>query len=433
MSCLAKGDNLRRRFLLRFIWVKCEMLAMLGRLKELMTGGSKPASTRSYLGGYLDKVCSRYVARYEELSSQDDMVDALNVLASLVMNEIMGCEVDEAAARAYLSILIDNDHLPPTHQLNESELTCLRELLLGYFSNSESVNDKGSQVLSLIDKKFTAGEFSQARILLQIFDTTEETRQNNERNLYYEEMILRLDMVISKSRGCPASLVEEVCHPEASDEIVIKAFNHLSRECGVNFYLHTVDLKERERWQNEIDRLPEPVKDYLYDYIPVMQWRTFGMLNEPIESQISRHMTFEMLRRHVQARLRMCYFLLLASGNTGYEWYIFSFTRWSQKHFGVDVRDVFPMLHRCGVVDNMCLQEVLDIVTDRFYGPAMNRIVMTTDDLSRAYRAVIRRIFERDTTLIPAGDFNFGDFILDEILPFEYDDSYFIYRLFDMF
>ena len=81
-------------------------------------------------------------------------------------------------------------------------------------------------------------------------------------------------------------------------------------------------------------------------------------------------MVFESLRRYVQQKLRMCYFILLASGITGYEWFIYAFTNWSRDIFNVDVREIFPVLHRLALVDGMCLQEVLDVTLERYHGPA---------------------------------------------------------------
>ncbi len=405
---------------------------MLDRLVEIVTGGKKAVTNRSYLGSALDKVCPHFVARYEEVKAANETVDALDILSSMVMNEIQPGNIEVAAARAYLSILIENEHLPVAHQLSESDLECLKQLFMGYFCKSDDVNAKGAQVLSLIERKFGSGEFSQARILLQIFETNEETRLNNERNLYYEEMISRLDMVLGKNKGIQHVLVDAAVADNASDEAIIKALNAIERENDAHFCLYLIDQAETTQWMDALDSIEPEIRDYIMEYIPVIHWSPIGLLAEPIGSQIGRHMTFEMLRRHVQNKLRMCYFLLLASGNTGYEWFIFAFTEWSRIIFGVDVREVLPMLHRCSVVESMCFQEVLDIVTDRFYGPAMNRVTMTPEDLDIAYRKVIQRLLANDACDIPKGSYSFGDFILDELLPFDYEDPSFAFRLYNM-
>ena len=408
-----------------------------------MQGGKKHADD-GYLSHYLDVICPRYTAFYDEQmginraagKSQSpthvENMDALDVLALLLMKELGIESSDLCAARAYLSILIENEHLATPAQLSEKELLMLRDLLFSYFKGAEDMNEKGAQVLALIETKFAAGEFSQAKILLQIFETNIETRQNNERNLYYEEMIRRLDVVSQKGKRLSAAQSGAGSAPDADDDTVLKLFSVLEENDGVRFYLNLRSPEEMHRWETSLAVLPAETRDYIMDYIPVIRWRQLGSLPGPLLRQIGDHMTFEMLRRHVQQKLKMCYFLLLASGCTGYEWFIFSFSKWSQDIFHVDVREVFPMLHRSGIVDGMCLQEVLDVTTDRFYGRAMNEVSINTDTLEKAYRDTLKFIFTTDFSQVPAGYYNFGSFVLDNILPFTYENPVFAYRLHSM-
>lgn len=418
------------------------MLAMFGKWMERVKRNSKSPTDAGLLGQYLDAVCAKYVARYREMIGFDDDnnpsgggdaelgIDALDVLAQLVLAEMGIPNADLAAARAYLSILIENEHLPCQNQLNADELGALRDLLFSYFGGSEAVNDRGAEVLELIEHKFTSGCFSQARILLQIFETNHETRQNNERNLYYEEMIMRIDGVRTANvKGISKDLVDAACADDASDEAILAAFEACAASAGIHFDLFLRDLNEESRWKDALAPLPQNVQSYVFEYVPVVRWRQLGSLKESLSSQINRHMVFESLRRFVQQKLRMCYFILLASGVTGYEWFIYAFTNWSREIFRVDVREVFPVLHRLALVDGMCLQEVLDVILERFYGPAMNDVVLDPLEIDKAFREAVRFILQTDMSMFPMGYYNFGDFILDRILPFPYEDPYFACRL----
>ena len=356
-------------------------------------------------------------------------IDALDILALLIVEKMGIKNADVAASRAFLSILIENEHLPVAGQLSAQELQALRNLLFCYFSGDANVNEKGAQVLALIEQKFANGFFSQARILLQIFETNQETRQNNERNLYYEEMILRLDGGPTKAKPVARNILQAACEDDADDETVLRALRAIEQNANITFNLYLRNLEELSAWQNALSPLPQHMRDYLLDYVPVIQWRALDALSEPIVSQLGRHMTFEMLRRHVQQKLRMCYFILLASGITGYEWFIFSFTQWSREQFNVDVRDVFPVLHRGGILDGMCLQEAMDVAVERFYGPAMNQISIQPQDLERAYRDALKFILQAELAAFPSGFYNFGDFVLDQLLPFHYEDPMFACRL----
>lgn len=408
------------------------MFSMFERLVEKMMRGGKITSDDGYLGKYLDVICPQYVSRYQEIVSGafNREVDGLDVLAHCLMQEIGVEDAEPSAARAYLSILIDNEHLPVKAQLNESELLTLRELLFCYFGgNTEEINARGSQVLSLIEKKFSSGEFSQAKILLQIFETNVETRQNNERNLYYEEMIMRLENIQPRSKSISQNIISTALQSNATDAEVLRAFSACEQQAGIRFCLYLRDSREYEKWETSLSSLNADARSYLLDYIPIVRWRRLGTLDEPLLSQFGRHVTVEMLKRHVQQKLRMCYFILLASGNTGFEWFIFAFTKWSKEHFDVDVCEVFPMLHRSGVMEGMCLQDALDAVTDKFYGSSISAFSIQQETLEQAYRGALKYIFQTDMGVIPSGHYNFGDFILDGILPFEYADPLFAYRL----
>lgn len=411
---------------------------MVRRLVEKVMRGGKGSADEGYLSHYLDLICPRYTAFYDEQmranqndapSQNPDEKDALDILALLLMRELGIETTDLCASRAFLSILIENEHLATASQLTENELRLLRNLLFSYFKGAEDMNEKGAQVLELIERKFANGNFSQARILLQIFETNAETRQNNERNLYYEEMIRRLDTSVTRGKALSASRIAQGLDDNAQDHAVLNVFHEIEDSFNIRFFLNLRSPNELERWRTSLAVLPSEVRDYILDYIPVVRWRQLGTLHSSIIQQVGDHMTFEMLRRHVQQKMKMCYFMFLASGCTGYEWFIFAFARWSEKYFKVDIREVFPFLHRSGVVDGICLQESLDIATDRFYGRAMNEVSISSDTLETAYRSALKRIFKSDFTQIASGLYNFGSFILDEILPFDDEDPLFAYRL----
>ena len=410
------------------------LFAMLQRLVEKMMRGSKSQpDDEGYLSRYLDMICPQYAAHYNEVMKDrpDDVeLDALDVLANMLMSEMGITNGYGAAARAFLSILIENEHLPVSANLSPGELDALRELLFCYFNGAGDVNEKGAQVLALIEQKFSHGAFSQARILLQIFETNNETRLNNERNLFYEEMILRLDSMGAHGKSLPASLLSFDPAKNSDDTTVLNVLNDCEACSGASFYLYLRDPVEMADWQKAVSSLDETTQQYLLDYIPVVRWRRVGsVVGEDLRTQLGQHMTFEMLRRYVQQKIRMCYFILLASGSSGHEWFIFAFTEWSRKYFDVDVRDLFPFIHRSGIVDGICLQEILDMATDRFYGPAMNNLTIHPETLEEAYISALEFIAATDFTQVPEGHYNLGDFLLDAILPFEYEDSLLAYRM----
>ena len=59
----------------------------------------------------------------------------------------------------------------------------------------------------------------------------------------------------------------------------------------------------------------------------------------------------------------------------------------------------------------------------------MNDIVLDAYELDKAFRESVRFILQTDMSMFPMGYYNFGDFLLDRILPFPYEDPYFACRL----
>ena len=93
---------------------------MFGRLVEkMMRGTNKSPQDDGYLSRYLDAICPRFASLYDETlkscqTASDDAhdgaienIDALDVLAKLVMEELGLHQIEVSVARAFLSILID--------------------------------------------------------------------------------------------------------------------------------------------------------------------------------------------------------------------------------------------------------------------------------------------------------------------------------------
>lgn len=409
---------------------------MFGRLVEKVMGGIKPAEAKSsYFSRYIERNISKFPGRYEEAVRNGQSADAIDILAQLVLADLIpSYRNDSAMARAYFSILRDNDHLPMPLQLNESELTLLRDLLSEFFQGSPSFNSKGSEVLALIEKKFSSGLFSQARLLLQIFEADEETKLNNERNLFYEEMITRLSSQHAMCRNVAETSLEAMAKDEWDEEDIIREIRALASERDLNLLVFLKDKKEEQNCRAALAGVPNDVQEYLLSFVPVERWRLLGSLkDETIFSQVFRQIQYPVtVRNFIQAKLKMCYFLLLASGNTGAEWFIFAFTKWCKTVFDVDVLDLLPFVHKSGIVDSICLHEVLEIAMDRFFAPKLSQMSFDEKNVEDAVKKALKRIASLDLSTVPTGQFNFPALVLDELMPFEYEEPAFAFRLFEI-
>src|SRR5690606_14864717 len=135
--------------------------------------------------------------------------------------------------------------------------------------------------------------------------------------------------------------------------------------------------------------------------------------------------------RHIQRMLRMCYFLLLASGDTGFEHFIYSFLDWSRDKLGVEGKSVLPIIHRRSVLDEVSLQETLDDVWNEHYAEKMKTFVDRTDNgLQSAWNGLLSRFSMLDINEIPPGHYDLGGFLIDELLGFRQPSTYFGFKLF---
>lgn len=369
--------------------------------------------------------------------------DPLELLAREIMREVAGgqgarvADANMQAARAFFSVLVENDRLPAGEQLDEGELTLLKNLLVEYFAGHDAVRARANEVLALIERKFSQGAFTQARILLQIFETDAETRLNNERNLFYEDMIMRLGM--RRRHEIPDAERDQIRHTARElridrDDEVKQTLIWLGREYYVHFCLSVCDPGQVEVWQQLARKVAPEARQRLLRYVPPLRWRTpasIATLDTLALSEI--HMSDAVVKAHVQRLLKMCYFLLLASGDTGFESFIYSFLSWSRQALGVEAKALLPVIHRRSVLDEVGLQETLDAVFEEHYALPLAELVKGSSQfksLENAWNALFARLARLDVNDIPPGHYDVGGFLLDELLDFEQPEPYFGFKLY---
>ncbi|MDX9722356.1 MAG: hypothetical protein RBU37_16550 [Myxococcota bacterium] len=380
----------------------------------------------------LERARQSFAARLS--AANGDLVDAL---AMAVMQESLpkGESVSTQASRAFFFVLVENDKLPIGEQLESGEIDLLKALLIEYFVGSEAVRARANEVLALIERKFSQGAFTQARILLQIFETDTETRLNNERNLFYEDMIMRLGVRRRHELGNTER--ERIAQQLAKLDIqaeggVRQALRHLSEEHYTHFCLLCRNPAQRSIWDKTLASFDEEHRERVLHYVPPLRWRTPPQFPQSGLLDLSRQLiNTETARQHIQHLLKMCYFLLLASGDTGYEEFIYSFLQFSRSKLGVEAKRALPLLHRRSVLDEKGLQETLDEVYDQRFVDAVDACLDFGDEqLIAAWNALITKLQRVDFNQIPPGHYDLVAFLLDELLGFEAPDLVFPFRLY---
>ena len=290
-------------------------------------------------------------------------------------------------------------------------------------------------MLTLIERKFSQGAFTQAKILLQIFETDVETRLNNERNLFYEDMIMRLGVrrrheVSEDERAEIRRTFLEL--PIDDDAALKKSLAWLADEYYVNFCLAVPVPSERAQWEAVITKFDEEAQNRLLGYVPPLRWRSPALIDEAtVLEQTRTHLNIGNVTAHVQRLTKMCYFLLLASGDTGFESFVYHFLNWSRSSLGVEAKSILPVIHRRSVLDEIGLQDTLDTIFKEEYVPRLEAMLDVSDDaLKKAWRAFFDGFAALDINEIPPGNYDLGGFLLDQLLGFDQPEPYFPFKLY---
>jgi hypothetical protein len=407
---------------------------MLRKIVHMIMGGSSSGerTKRTHLDALLDQARPTIQSQLR----QNPTLDPLELLALEILRLVSDpspSPLNPQAARAFFSVLVDNDQLPASEQLDEQEIDLLKRLLSDYFSGSDQVRSRANEVLALIERKFSEGAFTQARILLQIFETDNETRLNNERNLFYEDMILRLGL---RRR-----------HPISDADAIRKSLQR-SLSLDPDAFRSTCDLLNAEAYIHPCFLLRDPDQltawtqlasisqasdacDRLLTYIPPKRWRSPSLLPQLHPSSLAlTHLHDGAVKKYILSLTRLCYFFLLASGDTDFETFLFTYLSWCHDRWGVDARRLLPQLHRRSVLEERSIQESLDALFDEFFSPSASALApFTTQDISQAWIALSSRLSSLDLSSIPPGHYDLGGLLLDHLLGFQHPDPSFTFRI----
>lgn len=338
------------------------------------------------------------------------------------------------AGRLFLDLLLANDELAPEHQLSASEVVHARDLLLGHFIEGTDFEQKARRLLTLVEEKFSNGNFSQSRLLLQLFQTDESTRINNDRNLYYEDMILRLG--VPRRHRVEESLNGEFqrrARAAAGGEDRSEFLNFCTQSLFMKFFLCTRHPAVYEGWETTVAGCELPGgKEAFLDRIPAYRWReATDREGFSIHEQLHDHIRIESARRHVIAHLKTCYFVLRAVGDTGLESYLDPFFDWTQRVFDFNFTTILPELYRRSMSDPTPIEGVFLQIWEAHFKEVCVKVLEEADSASidKAIDAAFQEIAMADVAEVPAGAYDLGGFVYDQLLSFDYPGAAFAFKV----
>ena len=338
------------------------------------------------------------------------------------------------AGRVFLGLLIENDRLPMELQLSVAETTLARDLLLGYFVGNDDFEEKARKLLTLVEQKFGEGMFSQARILLQLFHTDEQTRVNNDRNLFYEDMILRLGIRRRHRMGSEElqrfkTLVDEVRSPQGASAVI----SWMASACMINLHSFNRDDEQVSTWNALLEHaaLDEAVDTFLR-YLPARRWRQAAQADESTAvASVIDHVNLDTARDYVISQIKTCYFVLRAVGDTGLEGFLDTFFDWSTDTFGLDGTRLMPELYKRSMMDPEPMDSILRDIYETYYAERTAELVgeLNDDGITEALYDALTKIGDCDLAEIAPGYYDVGAFVFDELFGVTYPTSEFPFKV----
>ena len=340
-------------------------------------------------------------------------------------------------ARILLAVLLDNDRLPQGEQLMPAEMVMASDLWVHLVVQDTDLDERVQKLARLVEQKFGANCFSQARLLLQLFPANTETRVNNDRQLFYEDMIYRLGIRRSHSIGgaeCQ-DLVESLSDVDlGDDDSVRKALTDLEESTGLGMHVYTREPGEVDQWRQLVEKCELPgVEPYVLGMIPPRRWRPIKPSGErTVQTVLREHIVRPMARDYVIGHIKTCYFILRAVGDTGLEPYLDSFFDWSKSCCQINATTFLPELHQQMTHSSEMINQLFGDIYDQCYREAVDEELEALDDaaLTAAFGTALEQMAAAELGEIAPGNFDLGAFVLDAYLEFEQPTPAFAFKIY---
>jgi hypothetical protein len=138
-----------------------------------------------------------------------------------------------------------------------------------------------------------------------------------------------------------------------------------------------------------------------------------------LRANIAAHLNYFSVEQYVTRLTRVAYYLLLATGKTGYEGLILDFYRWLGEHFDTLPSRLLPLIHRETTVDDMFLSDSLQGCLESVLSTPRETLVIPSErHIDDAVVQVCEQLAAIDPRDVAPGEYDLGGLFLDQILGF---------------
>jgi hypothetical protein len=323
-------------------------------------------------------------------------------------------------AHAWVALLADNHRLAPALQLSAADLASPRKLLAGYFLKVGDFQHAVKELLATVEQRFDAGQFAQANALLQMFETDQATRRNNERNLFYESMLASFTSQRGSRSVRKANWNNELKARRESPWAVAQHWVDLwAGHAGVQFHCLRSTPTTSEPWSRVAAELTDDQRRDLLTRLAAPAMRPLAGSIDPGDLQLHllNHVACASLSEYLERITLAAYFHTLSTGRTGYENFILEYHEWVGSRFDTIPTRILPTIHRESLEPDRLLSttvaEQVDALIDR---PTRALIVPEPSLVEPALRRINDQMRDVNPASIPEGQYDLGGLVLDEIL-----------------
>jgi hypothetical protein len=393
---------------------------------------------------YFESLLDRARERVTERLASDSATNPVVLVARECVR--LEAEIDERAALDagrlsedeglldYLWLLRDNDRLPPAGQLNGRELRLARPLLFRENSDPQWAGRAYDAVLGLLEDKFSSGFFTQAGLLLRLFETTPARHRSNERTLFYEEMLSRFGS--PRAGRLPANQVRRYTKAFAAGEHpgdqLLGAARWLNQQARVRLDILMRPQLEIDTWESALAAAERNRREATMVVLPHARWRPVEEIDEvSLVDAIRRHLDLGGLVEYLDRLLKACYFVVVVTSRTGFEPFIKRYFEWVAHNFGFPGTRLLPQLHRMTTLEERSLHEALMTIREDFFEPHLATVIARIDDgaVERAVGELAEVLRGIDPNDIPAGDYDLTALVLDRLTGLQVDVPTVLFRV----
>jgi hypothetical protein len=338
------------------------------------------------------------------------------------------------AARVFYGVLVQNDRLPVSLQMRPKDIAAARDLLLAYFSEDGELKQKARNLMAVVEKKFNEGYFSQAKILIRLFDADEGTLNENDRNLFYDDMLMRFGQKnATEGMRLDRTVLDAKFDALVDGEIELpEFFDTMAEEYGVHINVLAEPATSVDHWDELFERSNRvTTKTGSVDVLPERRWRPMSTFGRDPGELLDGYVGPTSMGPYVQRHLKTAFFILRAVGDTGMEPYLDTVFDWSETAFEVDGPALMPRIYKEATDSNRSIDEIFDDVYEEFYSEPAEEAVQAwdRDDVEEAAGTVASRIPELELNRLSSGHFDFGGLVLDELFGLEFHDATFAVKI----